>query len=109
VFAQRHHPSARIAGDEALVDQRLQRDREDQRAQRREHQEQPGQRNAAAVRAQERQQAAERADCARPGAAALRAGASAVTVDIRASLGERRRKQPGQKKPGQKQLEQTKP
>jgi hypothetical protein len=32
VLAQRHHARARVGGDESLVDQRLQRDRKDQRA-----------------------------------------------------------------------------
>ena len=65
VAAQRHHARARVARDEALVDQRAQRDREDQRARGGEHQEQHGGGDPAAVRAQERQQPGERADVAR--------------------------------------------
>jgi hypothetical protein len=67
VAAQRHDALARIGGDQALVDQRLQRDRQCQRGQRGEHQEQPGQRDAAAVGAQERRQAGERAHLLRGG------------------------------------------
>ena len=40
VPAQRHHALAGVGGDQALVDQRLQRQREGQRAHRRQHQEQ---------------------------------------------------------------------
>ena len=65
VLAHRHHALAGVAGHQALVDQRLERDREQQRAHRRHHQEEHRPRDAEAVRAQERQQPAERAHIAR--------------------------------------------
>jgi hypothetical protein len=59
VPAQRHHPLARVGGDHALVDQRLQRHREGQCAHRRQHQKQPSQRDLQPVRSQERPQPGE--------------------------------------------------
>jgi hypothetical protein len=43
VLAQRHHALARVGGDQALVDQHLQRHREQQRGHRGQHQEGRGQ------------------------------------------------------------------
>jgi hypothetical protein len=56
VFAQRHHPLARVGSDKTLVDQRTQRQRYHQCAQRRQQQEQRRQCDAAAVGPQEGQQ-----------------------------------------------------
>ncbi len=67
MLAQRHHPRGRIGGDEALVDQRLERDRKDQRADRGQHEEQPREGNPAAVRSKEREQPGEGPDVARGG------------------------------------------
>jgi len=64
VLAHRHHARARVGGDETLVDQRLHRDREDQRAERRHHQEQRREADPDAVRPQEGHEAAERLDVA---------------------------------------------
>jgi hypothetical protein len=61
VLAQRHHAFAGVGGDQALVDQHFQRHREGQRAERGHHQEHAGQRDVAAVRPHEGQQAGQRA------------------------------------------------
>ena len=76
VLAQRHHAGAGVGGDEALVDQRAQRQRQHQRADRGQDEEHAGQGDAPAVRAQERQQAAEGAHVA----GGLRRSARAVGV-----------------------------
>ena len=65
VLAQGHYPRTWVARHEALVDQGLQRDRKHQRADCREHEKQNGQRDAAAIRPQEGQQPAERANVLR--------------------------------------------
>ena len=59
--AQREDAFARVGGNKALVDQRLERDRHRQRGERRHHQEQGGQGDAAVVRRKKRQQVAQRA------------------------------------------------
>jgi hypothetical protein len=62
VLAQGHHALARIGRDQPLVDERFQRDREHERAQRCTDEEQQGQRDARPVRAQEGCEAAEGAN-----------------------------------------------
>ena len=52
MFAQRHHPLARVGGDEPLVDQRAQRHREHQRADSGQHEEQARQPDLQAVGAE---------------------------------------------------------
>jgi hypothetical protein len=60
VAAQRHQPLAVAGFDQPLVDQAAQRDREDQGGRGRQDEEQGGQRDAAAVGAQEGQQPGQR-------------------------------------------------
>ena len=60
VLAQRQQALAGVGGDQALVDQQLQRHREGQRAGRGQHQEDDGQRDAATVGPHEGQQARQR-------------------------------------------------
>ena len=74
VLAHGHHPCAGVVRHEALVDQRFQRDRKHQGADRRHHQEEHAQRDAAAVRPQERQQPAQRACALGRGPHGLRVG-----------------------------------
>ena len=61
VLAQLHHPRPGFGRHQALVDQGLQGQGKSQGAHRRQHQEHPGQRHRAAVRADEGQQPRERA------------------------------------------------